>query len=268
MEGREVGGIVQRQTLHHGVCELSCNISVLSIGGINAQRLPDQDNAIFTTRGHQSPILGTAHAMVSMAAHCIRLAQGRAKHRCLSDYTLFLDIASAYYTLLRQHCVDLTWHDEDIICLLRRLGIDNTHIESVAAMLSSTPAFRTMGVPEPLHGLVAEFHTATWFCLEADDSISSTTAWRWLCRRAMECSLQSIPPGVEGKIQATGSACPLYWNSAIGLLAAEGDQVVHGSCVTWADDIAAYAMTQSADDLIPASRSRRPLSSMNSEAWG
>ena len=126
------------------------------------------------------------HAMVSMAAHCIRLAQGKAKHRSLSDYTLFVDIVSAYYTLLRQHCVDLSWHDEDIICLLRRLGIEDTHIESVAEMLSSAPAFSQLGVPEPLHALVAEFHSATW-------RLTSTQAGRWLRRRAMECSFLAIP---------------------------------------------------------------------------
>ena len=47
-------------------------------------------------------------AMVAMAAQTIRLAQGRAKRSGHSDYVLFLDIASAYYTLLRQHALDLS----------------------------------------------------------------------------------------------------------------------------------------------------------------
>eukprot|EP00434_Breviolum_minutum_P030641 symbB.v1.2.027095.t1/scaffold2753.1/size71542/7 len=195
-------------------------------------------------------------AMVSMAAHCIRLAQGRARRCSLSDYTLFLDIASAYYTLLRQHCVDLSWHDEDIICLLRRLGIENTHIEAVAEMLSATPAFRALGVPEPLHAVVAEFHTATWFCLEADHSITSTTRGTRpgdgyadvLWSAVFSQFLRSI----ESKILATGSTCPLHWNGSIGLQTAQGEHLVTGSCVTWADDIAVYGLVQAADDLVPA----------------
>ena len=136
------------------------------------------------------------HAMVSMAAHCIRLAQGKAKRSSTSDYTIFVDIASAYYTLLRQHCVDLSWYDEDIICLLRRLGIENTHIESVAAMLSATPAFGQLGVPEPLHALVAEFslrhlvYAGSWLAVNIDPSWHQ--ARRWLRRRTMERCIFTI----------------------------------------------------------------------------
>ena len=213
------------------------------------------------------------HAMVSMAAHCIRLAQGRAKHRCLSDYTLFLDIASAYYTLLRQHCVDLTWHDEDIICLLRRLGIDNTHIESVTAMLSSTPAFRTMGVPEPLHGLVAEFHTATWFCLEADDSISSTTRgtrpgdgfadvlWSAAFSQFFLGGLKARSRRQAPPAPFIGTVPSAYWRRKV-IKSCMG-RVLLGPMTSQPTPWRNLQMTWSRP-----SRSRRPLSSMNSDAWG
>ena len=196
------------------------------------------------------------HGMVGMAAHCIRLAQGKAKHRGLSDYTIFVDIASAYYTLLRQHCVDLSWHDEDIICLLRRLGIEDTHIESVAAMLSSAPAFSQLGVPEPLHALVAEFHSATWFTLAADWRLTSTHRGTrpgdGFADVLWSAAFSQFLHNVETKIRAANYTCPLQWNEERGLHTAEGDTQVHGACVTWADDIACFGQTSSADHLVPA----------------
>ena len=194
--------------------------------------------------------------MVSMAAHCIRLAQGKAKHRSLSDYTLFVDIASAYYTLLRQHCVDLSWHDEDIICLLRRLGIEDTHIESVAEMLSSAPAFSQLGVPGPLHALVAEFHSATWFTLAGDWRLTSTHRGTrpgdGFADVLWSAAFSQFLHSVETKIRAANHTCPLQWNQERGLYTAEGDTQVHGACVTWADDIACFGQTSTADDLVPA----------------
>ena len=83
-------------------------------------------------------------AMVAMAAHTVRLAQGAAKHHGLSDYILFLDIASAYYTLLRKHAVDKSFGDEDVICFLRRMQIPETNI-GVPPHLRGTPSFEGRG---------------------------------------------------------------------------------------------------------------------------
>ena len=56
-------------------------------------------------------------AMVAMAS------QGRAKRLGHSDFSLFLDIASAYCTLLRQHAVHLLCGDEDVVHCLHRIGM-------------------------------------------------------------------------------------------------------------------------------------------------
>ena len=63
--------------------------------------------AVPFARAAASQLQFSAHAgaNVSLAAHVVRLHQSLARSRHSSEYTVFLDIASAYYTLFRQHIV-------------------------------------------------------------------------------------------------------------------------------------------------------------------
>ena len=194
--------------------------------------------------------------MVAMAAHSIRLAQGRAKRGLASDFTLFLDIASAYYTLLRQHAVDLSFGDEDIVCFLHRMGIADAHIDSVAQLLQSTPAFQEIGVPQHLHSMVAEMHTSTWFSLCNDDQLIATSKGTrpgdGFADVLWSVTFNRFLKEVEAKIQSTGATSPAWWNGECGLLSSVGDIPVPGACVTWADDIACYGKALESAHLIPA----------------
>ena len=194
--------------------------------------------------------------MVAMAAHSIRLAQGRAKRYSVSDFTMFLDIASAYYTLLRQHAVDLSLGDEDVVRFLHRMGIADAHIESVAKLLKSTPAFQEIGVPPHLHSIVAEIHTSTWFSVCNDDQLIATSKGTrpgdGFADVLWSVTFNRFLKEVEAKIQATGAISPAWWNGERGLLSSQGDIPVQGACVTWADDIACYGRAVESSSLIPA----------------
>ena len=195
-------------------------------------------------------------AMVAMAAHTIRLAQGRAKRSGFSDYVLFLDIASAYYTLLRQHAVDLSHGDEDVIKFLHRMGIADAHIDTVAEMIQSTPAITDLGVSPHLHSMISEFHQSTWFALPHDEAITATSRgtrpgdgladvlWAMTFNRYLRT--------VEAQLHASGALRPAQWNQEIGLLTAPGPHETIGACVTWADDLACFGFTAAATDLIPS----------------
>lgn len=197
-------------------------------------------------------------AMVAMAAHTIRLAQGRAKRLCRSDSTIFLDIASAYYTLLRQHAVDLSLNDEDLICFLHRMKIPDPHIESVARMLQGVPAFQDLGIPDHLHRMVAQFHQGTWFALSGDHELTNTTRgtrpgdgfadilWAVTFNRFLK--------DIEAKIQSTQAFYETPWNGQIGLLTGPGDVRVPGACVTWADDIACFGMEREEGTIVPSTQ--------------
>lgn len=194
--------------------------------------------------------------MVAMAAHTIRLAQGRSKLRGVSDYTFFVDIASAYYTLLRQLSVDLTCGDEDICCFLRRMGVEDAHISEVARLFSESPAISDLDAPDHLRAMIAEFHKSTWFSLPSDGCLTETSRgtrpgdgfadilWSLTFNRFLR--------SIEAQLQAAGALQPAWWNGEPGLLTDCGPSPVVGACVTWADDLACFGCTDQATDLIPS----------------
>ena len=102
----------------------------------------------------------------------------------LSDFTFFVDIASAYYTLLIQLSVDLSCGDEDICCFLRRMGVENAHISEVARLFSETPAINDLDAPTHLRSMIAEFHSSTWFAIPCRQLSDGNVAWdaarRWV----------------------------------------------------------------------------------------
>ena len=108
---------------------------------------------------------------------------GHAAYR-ISDYTFFVDIASAYYTLLIQLSVDLSCGDEDICCFLRRMGVENAHISEVARLFSETPAINDLDAPTHLRSMIAEFHSSTWFAIPCRQLSDGNVAWdaarRWV----------------------------------------------------------------------------------------
>ena len=114
-------------------------------------------------------------ALVSLGAHIVRLHQRWAKqiHRC--DFTIFVDIASAYYSLLRQLAMDVEATDENILALLKRLGYPDCHIAAVAAKLEEPSAMEALQVPPHLRAILGEFHSHTWFRLKNDSSIVATS---------------------------------------------------------------------------------------------
>ena len=114
-------------------------------------------------------------ALVAIAAHSVRLHQNWAESTRRSEYTLFVDIASAYYTLLRQMSVDVAPTDENILSLLRRLGISECHISQVAQKLESPTGLEEAQAPPHLRAILGEFHSFTWFRLRGDDDLVATS---------------------------------------------------------------------------------------------
>ena len=135
-----------------------------------------RDRTVPYVRKGASELQFSAHqgALVSIAAHTVRLHQNWSKvsHRC--DFTIFVDIASAYYTLLRQLTTEVEMTDENILALLARLGYKDCHIDTVARKLKEPTAMESLEVPPHLRAILGEFHSHTWFRLRSDPALVST----------------------------------------------------------------------------------------------
>ena len=114
-------------------------------------------------------------ALVSQASHCARLFAQQAEYYERSCFLIFLDIQSAYYQLIRQHAVDLTMEDTDVMRFLTRMGVDPMHIDELAHILSQPSALTELQCPPHLHSVVSEIHRATRWTLRADETIIRTS---------------------------------------------------------------------------------------------
>ena len=160
-------------------------------------------------------------ALVALAAHSVRLHQNWAKNNHSSEYTLFIDIASAYYTLLRQMSVDVAPTDENIILMLRRLGISECHVTEVAKRLELPTGLEESQTPPHLRAILGEFHSYTWFRLRGDEGLVATSRGTrpgdGLADILWSISFGQFLQRVEDRIQSLELHQPLRWNREVGL---------------------------------------------------
>ena len=208
-------------------------------------------------RSGASELQYSAHpgSLVSLAAHTVRLHQNWAKRGKLSDYTIFIDIASAYYSLLRQLSMDLDDSDLGIITLLSRLGFSECSIDVIAARLQQPSALEEAQAPPHLRSILSEFHQGTWFRLSGDVPLVHTTRGTrpgdGLADALWALSFGQFLQTIEKRLSSLETSCAPSWNQEIGLLAAPGQHRVSNSCVAWADDLACIGTSRDPISLIP-----------------
>ena len=196
------------------------------------------------------------HALVTQAAHCVRLFLRSHSMGC--SYVLFLDIQAAYYRLLRQHSIQSDFTDESIIAFLRRMGISDVSIPDLAALLQGPTALDELQCPEHLKRVVSSLHQSTWWKLDFDDRIIRTergtrpgdgfadVIWQ-LCFSRFLCRLDDC-------LEALGIHCHLQWNQCVGFNSAVGEHDTPVGTVVWADDAAVMGAAPNADAVTPQLR--------------
>eukprot|EP00435_Cladocopium_sp_Y103_P076214 s119_g82.t1 len=122
---------------------------------------------------------------LGLAMQDVRMFQLHGKRMGLSTGLVFLDIASAFYQVLRQHALGMSFADEDVMSLLRSLGVTDLYLDDVARLLSGDAPLELLDVPSHLAAMVREFHHQTWFVLQNDAKVVAAGARRWLCRPDM-----------------------------------------------------------------------------------
>lgn len=207
---------------------------------------------------HQAtPLQFTARrkALVSQASHCARLFLNQAAYHGRSCILIYLDIQAAYYQLIRQRAVDLTFSDDHIYLFLQRMGIDPIHIEELAKMLQQPSVLTESGCPDSLQGMVGEIHDGTWWTLAHDNTVVQTS--------------KGTRPG-DGFADVLWSLCfskylqrindclasleicrPLYWNGESGFHSEQGNTPVEGGAIVWADDAVIAADHEDAQRIVP-----------------
>ena len=194
-------------------------------------------------------------ALVTQAAHCVRmfLRGNTSKHR--SCYAMFIDIQAAYYKLLRQHSIKSDFTDESIISFLRRMGIDDITVPELAKILEGPTALDELNCPEHLHRVVSSLHQSTWWRLDFDRHLIQTekgtrpgdgfadVIWQLCFSRFLH--------RIDDCLQALGVQCQLPWNEVPGFGTTNGHRYLPMGTVVWADDAAILGSTDRPEAAVP-----------------
>ena len=194
-------------------------------------------------------------ALVTQAAHCVRLYMSGQMAHGRSSYALFLDIQAAYYRLLRQHSIHSDFSDESLIGFLRRMGVDDITVPDLAVILQEPNALEELQCPPHLQRVIRELHRATWWRLDSDDRVIRTErgtrpgdgfadiVWQLCFSRYLH--------RVDDCLRSLGVQSNLCWNGEKGFASAAGEHYLPLGTVVWADDAALLGSHEDADKIVP-----------------
>ncbi|CAK9093052.1 RNase H domain-containing protein [Durusdinium trenchii] len=189
----------------------------------------------------------------------LRLMQMQAIRAGRSYAILFVDVANAFYRLLRQHIVAVQGERRDVRTLFDRLELPPDSYAEFQTMLSQPPAIEASGAPEHLRQLFSEFYESTWFQLKHDQHLIQTRrgsrpgdTFADLC---FSFALIKIVQVAVDRIVERYPALRISWNgldSPIpgGIQCHKLDALMP----IWADDLALAFDADSAEELIDMSR--------------
>ena len=101
------------------------------------------------------------------ASHCARLIAARCKARGWYHATVFLDAASAFYSLMRQWVLGFNEAEVCLRQLCAKVGIPNA--DEMISMASRNPILVDAGASRESVALARDWHTGNWISVEHVD---------------------------------------------------------------------------------------------------
>ena len=190
-----------------------------------------------------TPLQVTAHSSpsVTLAAHIARAHGSAARLSGFTDYALFVDIAQAFYQVIRQQAFDCTFADEEVMAFLVRMGVSDYSIQDVAQILEGGSSLAQTSCDPLLHAQVSEVHRNTWFVLQGDTALIKTekgtrpgdgfadVVWSLIFSRWAR--------QFEQRLVTEELVTPYHWNGLPGIQADKGSHDIPHAVVIWADDV-------------------------------
>ena len=87
---------------------------------------------------------------------------------------VFVDVVSAFYTVLRQLAFRVDCSDEAVASLLASLNLPPASMGRLRDRLQERPALETAGVSPHVAGVIAEGLTGTWFGTDGLREVAAT----------------------------------------------------------------------------------------------
>ncbi len=109
------------------------------------------------------------------AAHILRLFVESSFIRKKPGAIIFVDLKSAFYSVLREIVMSMDTSDDGIVHLFATLNLPDNAFEEFCEVLANLPILEQAGVPRHLQRIVAEMHTDTWFTMEGVPDLAKTS---------------------------------------------------------------------------------------------
>ncbi len=193
---------------------------------------------------------------VSQASHVLRAFHSIAKQRGQSVGTLYLDVKSAYYRVVRQLAATLSNSDEDICRVLQYFELSPEHLDDLLHELRQQSECSVSDVPPQLECLLAELLSGTWFMTESKQGLCESLAGSRPGDGLADIVFGFIFKRVLAKVVEQASGI-LDWQpvETVGDYNLADTPPQGLSCppfieVVWADDLAFSALHEDAESLI------------------
>ena len=183
---------------------------------------------------------GYVHQQTLFGTQYLRCLWKHSAAKRLSCAILFLDLKSAFHTLLREH---LMGHSASLppvlIRVLEEAGFDIELINS-AASSHSTPF--CADVPLPTQRVLQDAHVSTWFCIDGADQICLTTRGSRPGSPLADLAFNAFISHLIQELQSAINAIPAM-QTAFSVLS------TNAPILGWVDDIAIPMLATAADEM-------------------
>ena len=113
---------------------------------------------------------------VTHASHALRSFLGAAERMKHSTATLYLDVKSAYYRVIRQLASNLTSSDEDIARVMKHFDLEPEEMHCLLEEIKQRSALKEAGATEHDELLLEELLQHTWFTTSTQRHITESLA--------------------------------------------------------------------------------------------
>ena len=195
---------------------------------------------------------------VSHASHLLRAFMASADAQGHSYAALYVDIASAFYRVIRELIVNLTMTDEEIVKIMQRFHLEPQDFQELRRLLSHPTVLQDLQTPLRDQAYLEEMMANTWYSVPASEAITYTAAgtrpgdnladliFAFIYSKTLETFRRALTSegfsnfeelAVEGDLRSC-TALPVDCSRFPKLLD-----------VTWADDLVILLHTESALDI-------------------
>ena len=214
--------------------------------------------AVSHWEAHRLPLQigGRKGCPASFGHFCSRAFLAMAKAQGRSAAILFVDIAAAYYGVVREAILGPCASGRPLHDLVERLGLSEADLQHLAFLVEQEPVLRQQGAAELFTEVANELHRNTWFVLAGDTCVVEThrgtrpggsladVVFSILFSKVLERRSTSVLQPCVPRVPWNGQRSP--WASPCGTAFS---CTVEASDVVYADDLASFLVSSCAEDL-------------------